>query len=168
MLKDTVPFGRVALIAFCLLAISNAYAELVCVGISKEKYCIGGPMPNKSASRSDDGIYIQRGIRTKNYFLDAHEFDRELNVDITTKISTTDDKISAVKQTIEFYLLDNRKKRDVPLVIIDRLNKTYGETEDKYTTDDSLHAKWRTKNLMVNFVIFEDACVIRYDAASKQ
>lgn len=134
-----------------LVISASAYAE--CVGIAKEKYCLGKPPPNKSASMMDDGIYIgrsfggERNTKTHTY---EDEFDKALGLPLSTSVSLYKNNIVSVTQS--YLLLDSgslRKSENIYNQLLNRLIRQYKKPKERVDEKDYSSAEWKNKGVYI-------------------
>lgn len=141
---------------------ASVHAE--CVGIAKEKYCLGKPPPNKAASTMDDGIYIRldRGRNSKVYKYD-YEGDRAIGLLLSTSATVINNKITGISQV---YLMDQEasKKADkLYASLLKRLISRHGKPTRIIESETYSYAEWKAKSLYTEIELNYGDITVSYE-----
>jgi hypothetical protein len=134
-----------------LVISASAYAE--CVGIAKEKYCLGKPPPNKSASMMDDGIYIRKPSDKEQYsntYGYEDEIDEEIGLPILASASIHKNKIVSLTQS--YFLLNSdslRKSDKIYNRLLNRLISQYKKPKNRQDSKTYSFAEWDYKGINI-------------------
>ncbi len=151
---------------FILFICLSASVNAECVGIAKEKYCLGKSPPNKTASIMDDGIYIRRDSE-RNYnaeaYTYAYEVDKAIGLELSTSATVKNNKIIGISQV---YLIDQeaRKKADkLYASLLKRLISRHGQPTTKVESKTYSNAEWKAKILYIEIQALFGEISISYE-----
>lgn len=154
---------------FSFILATSVHAE--CVGIAKEKYCLGKPPPNKSASMMDDGIYIRRSLgserNTKTYTYED-ELDKVLGLPVSTSASIHKNKIVGVTQS--YLLLDSNslKKSDkIYKQLLNRLISRHKKPKERIDDKNYSFAGWDNNGISIRIEATYREISVTYESLHK-
>jgi hypothetical protein len=143
-----------ALIPFFILFISSAHAENLCVGMAKNKYCLGKPLPKKAGSYEvttlDGGIDIQTRKNRSSRFNFGNEVDGLSGLSLATTIVTQYGKVASVNQYYRIDPKDHQSKARVYFLLERRLTRQYGKPSTRTILEELKYTEWRSHLIDIN------------------
>jgi len=151
------------------LSCSSAYAESRCVGMAKNKYCLGVP-PNKESYFEfsiDKGIDIQSRKDRSSYYNYGQEVEVVSGLSLTTTLTIKDGKVSRVQQNYEINAENPESKNKVYALLYKRLFRQYGKPTATSKLDKVNYSEWVSKYLDIYITdIYEDHVSVYFSIPS--
>ncbi len=143
-----------ALIPLIIIFISPAYAANLCVGLAKNKYCLGKSLPKKADSYEvtilDGGIDIQTRKHRSSRFDFGNEVDSLSGLSLATTLVTQYGKVASVNQYYRIDPKDHRSKDRVYFLLERRLSRQYGKPSTRTILEEFKYTEWRSHLIDIN------------------
>jgi hypothetical protein len=143
-----------ALIPLIIIFISPAYAANLCVGLAKNKYCLGKPLPKKADSYEvttlDGGIDIETRKNRRSRYVYGNEVDGLSGLSLTTTLVTQYGKVASINQYYRIDPKDHQSKDRVYFLLERRLTRQYGKPSTRTILEELKYTEWRSHLIDIN------------------